>query len=71
MQLREGGWLLYVNYFGICQHQERQVLERFGASRVVLDRSQAFFADPIDCLATIYSPRKFFGVPTEGSYRPT
>lgn len=64
--LREGDWLLYVNYFGLCQAQEQQVIERFGSSKVVLDRSQAFFAEPVDCLAAIYSPRKFFGVPDGG-----
>lgn len=58
--------LLYVNYFGICSKQVEKVLARFNPSQVVLDFSQAFFAEPPKCLATIYSPRKFFGLPDGG-----
>jgi hypothetical protein len=43
------------------------VLQRFPPEQVVLDYSQSFFAPPVDeALATIYSPRKFFGVPDGG-----
>lgn len=58
--------LLYVNYFGVCFGQVEKVLDRFNPSQVVLDFSQAFFIEPQKCLATIYSPRKFFGVPDGG-----
>lgn len=58
--------LLYVNYFGICSRQVEKVLARFNPSQVVLDFSQAFFIEPKNCLATIYSPRKFFGLPDGG-----
>ena len=58
--------LLYVNYFGICSGQVEKVLARFSPSQVVMDFSQAFFAAPQNCLATIYSPRKFFGLPDGG-----
>ena len=58
--------LLYVNYFGVCFEQVKKVLARFNPSQVVLDFSQAFFAEPQNCLATIYSPRKFFGIPDGG-----
>lgn len=58
--------LLYVNYFGICSKQVEKVLARFNPSQVVLDFSQAFFVEPKNCLATIYSPRKFFGLPDGG-----
>lgn len=64
--LQENEWLLYVNYFGICTEQTRQVLSRFPAERVIVDCSQAWFASPAQGLATIYSPRKFFGVPDGG-----
>jgi hypothetical protein len=60
-------WLLYVNYFGVCNKKVEGVLERFSPGQVVLDYSQSFFAPPVDeALATIYSPRKFFGVPDGG-----
>ena len=58
--------LLYVNYFGVCLEQVEKVLKQFDPSQVVLDFSQAFFAKPQKCLATIYSPRKFFGIPDGG-----
>jgi len=59
-------WLLYVNYFGLCGEQEAQLLKRFKPSQLIMDHSQAFFARPQNCLATIYSPRKFFGLPDGG-----
>jgi hypothetical protein len=62
----DGDVVLYVNYFGLCAAGEQAAIERFGAGRVILDRSQAFFAAPRECLAAIYSPRKFFGVPDGG-----
>lgn len=66
VQLSENDWLLYVNYFGICSEQETQLLKRFNPNQLIFDHSPAFYAPPLDCLATIYSPRKFFGVPDGG-----
>ncbi|MDZ3990438.1 hypothetical protein [Pseudomonas sp. Teo4] len=66
IQLSEGEWLVYVNYFGICDAQCDAIIRRFGSDRVLLDHAQAYFCPPKDCLATIYSPRKFFGVPDGG-----
>lgn len=60
-------WLLYINYFGVCDAQVVDLLARFPSKKVVLDFSQAFFSPPVaEALATIYSPRKFFGVPDGG-----
>jgi hypothetical protein len=66
VQIEDGDWLLYVNYFGVCTAQEDQLLKQFKSSQLVFDHSQAFFSPPRDCLATIYSPRKFFGIPDGG-----
>ncbi|MBQ0746657.1 MAG: hypothetical protein KBT82_08595 [Marinobacter sp.] len=66
MTLEEGSMLLYVNYFGVCGIQAQEVISRYGKSHVVIDNSQAFFCGPFDCVATIYSPRKFFGLPDGG-----
>lgn len=66
MDLGEDDWLLYVNYFGLCSEQARRIVDAFPRDRVILDCSQAWFAEPLDCLANIYSPRKFFGVPDGG-----
>lgn len=65
--LRDGEWLLYVNYFGVCQAQVDRLFERYPPKQIVFDFSQAFFdQSKSDALATIYSPRKFFGVPDGG-----
>jgi hypothetical protein len=66
----EGEWLLYVNYFGLCANNVDDVLRRFPRDQVVIDQSQAFFTGPAACLANLYSPRKFFGVP-DGGYLTT
>lgn len=62
----DGEWLYHVNYFGVHDSQVDAVLARFGHERVVIDNCQAFFSKPRECVATIYSPRKFFGVPDGG-----
>lgn len=66
LSIAPGEWLLYVNYFGICDRQEQALLKRFNPAQLIFDRSQAFFASPQQGLAAIYSPRKFFGVPDGG-----
>ena len=66
IQFTADDWLLYVNYFGVSSRAVDAVLARFPPQQVVLDYSQAFYSPPRDCLATIYSPRKFFGVPDGG-----
>lgn len=58
--------LLYVNYFGLCEPQAQEVINRFGPDSVIIDNAQALFSKPFDCLGTIYSPRKFFGLPDGG-----
>lgn len=58
--------LLYVNYFGVCNRQVSRILREVPRERVVIDHSQAFYAPAPDCLGTLYSPRKFFGVPDGG-----
>lgn len=64
--LRPSDWLLYVNYFGVCGKPFDRLRAKYPPDQLILDQSQAFYAPPGDCLATIYSPRKFFGVPDGG-----
>jgi hypothetical protein len=61
-----GEWLLYVNYFGLCSAQAAALLARVRPDQIILDHAQAYFEAPADCLATLYSPRKFFGLPDGG-----
>jgi hypothetical protein len=66
LDLQEKDWLMYVNYFGVCSANVTQLLSNYNPDQVVIDNSQAFFDPPRNCLATIYSPRKFFGLPDGG-----
>lgn len=66
IDLGEGDWLLYVDYFGVRRAYVRSLLDRLDRGRLIIDSSQAVFSSPHECLATIYSPRKFFGVPDGG-----
>ena len=57
--------LLYTNYFGIKQDTVTFLSKHF--KNLIVDNSQAFFAEPIVKIDTFYSCRKFFGVP-DGAY---
>jgi hypothetical protein len=62
--------LLYVDYFGVCGNQVARLLNEYPRERIIVDNSQAFYAPAPPCLAALYSPRKFFGVP-DGGYLVT
>jgi hypothetical protein len=66
IKLGKTEWLLYINYFGLCGNIAQTLLRRYPPNQIVMDHSQAFFSPPLSCLATIYSPRKFFGIPDGG-----
>ena len=62
-------YLYVVNYYG--QLTKRKVLElKHRFAQIILDNTQAFFQKPLDGIDTIYSCRKFFGVP-DGAYLST
>ena len=58
--------LIYPNYFGLSDHIVEMVLKNFSPSKVIIDNASALFSKPRDCLATVYSPRKFIGIPDGG-----
>ena len=64
--LSEGDLVLLVDYYGLCRSQIENQLTLFPANSVIVDCSQAWFQAPFNCLATIYSPRKFLPVPDGG-----
>lgn len=55
---------LYINYFGINSNSVRNVCHNL--RHVIIDNTQAFFDQPKSGVDTLYSPRKFFGVPDGG-----
>lgn len=66
MQLKKDEFILVVDYFGLCGNSVKRNTNRFGRRKTIVDCSQAFFSEPVGALATVYSPRKFFGLPDGG-----
>ena len=57
--------LMYTNYWGLMDDYCRELAGKYGRN-LILDYTQAFYANPIDSIDTFYSCRKFFGVPDGG-----
>lgn len=60
----EDACFLYVNYFGLNGQNVRKIC--CTQKNVIIDNTQAFFDRPPAHIDTLYSPRKFFGVPDGG-----
>ncbi len=58
--------VLYVNFFGLCQSAVTRLQNRVAPEQLIIDNSHALFAPHDNVLATIYSPRKFAGLPDGG-----
>ena len=67
--LTDGDFLFVANYYGQLTNGKVLGLKRQFA-QIILDNAQAFFQKPLDGIDTIYSCRKFFGVP-DGAYLST
>lgn len=68
-QLAANEYIYIVNYYGLLN---KDIILGLKAkyNRVILDNVQAFFSRPLSNIDTIYSCRKFFGVP-DGAYLAT
>lgn len=63
--LKETDYFLYINYFGVCDHNVEKLA---GITKnLIVDNTQAFFCKAPDKVPTFYSARKFFGV-ADGAY---
>lgn len=65
IDLKPDEYLLVTNYFGIKDSYIRQLSQIYGA-QLIVDNAQAYYCDPIAGIKTVYSPRKFVGVPDGG-----
>ena len=68
-ELGESEYILIVNFYGQIHAKKAKALQN-KYNNVILDNTQAFFQQPIKSMPTIYSCRKFFGVP-DGAYLTT
>ena len=64
--LRDGDYVLYTNYFGLCEEQVERLLSRCG-ERLLVDDTHAFFRGRRPGVWSFTSARKYFGVP-DGAY---
>lgn len=63
--LGDGEYLYIVNYYGQLTNEVILALKA-RHKNIILDNVQAFFARPIEGIDTLYTCRKFFGVPDGG-----
>ncbi len=64
--VENNSYVYIVNYYGLLSHNDIIFLkEKF--KNIILDQAHAFFQKPLNGIITIYSCRKFFGVP-DGAY---
>lgn len=64
-KVQENEAFMYVNYFGLNQNTVKYLSDKI--TNLIVDNTQAFYAQALIGVDTFYSPRKFFGVP-DGAY---
>lgn len=62
LKIDQDEWLYLVNYYGQLKNEQIQVLQA-KYEHIIVDNVQAFFQLPVENVDTIYTCRKFFGVP--------
>ncbi len=55
-----------VNYYGLLSSDDIKSLNDKYNHKIIVDNAQAYFAEPIDGIDTLYTCRKFFGVSDGG-----
>lgn len=66
IELGENEYLYFVNFYGLISNEEiAKYKSRY--KNIIVDNVQAFFQRPLEDTITVYSCRKFFGVP-DGAY---
>lgn len=65
-QIEKDACLLFINYYGqFTNEQILKIKEEFG--NIIVDNTQSFFQKPAEGVDTVYTCRKYFGVP-DGAY---
>lgn len=68
-KLNDAEWIYIVNYYGQITNKEIKLLKN-RYEQIIIDNVQAFFQQPLQGVDTIYTCRKYFGVP-DGAYLST
>lgn len=59
---RDGEWVYAVNFYGQLSDAYLKTLKK-KHGRLIVDNAQAYFREPVEGIDTLYTCRKFFGVP--------
>ncbi len=62
LQLEDNEWLYLVNYYGQIENKLIEKIKR-NHDKLIVDNVQAYFQEPVDNVDTIYTCRKYFGIP--------
>lgn len=62
IDLSDGEYLLFTNYFGVKDAYIQKIAQKYG-KKLIVDCAQALYAKHIYGTNTFYSPRKFVGIP--------
>ncbi len=65
LKLNSDEWLYLVNYYGQVDNEKIKVIKK-NNNNLIVDNVEAFFQLPLDGVDTIYTCRKYFGVPDGG-----
>jgi hypothetical protein len=63
--MQDGDVIIYTNYFGIKDKYVEYLVNKYG-DRLIVDNAQSFYSKHYKGISTVYSPRKFVGVPDGG-----
>lgn len=63
-KLEENSVFVITNYFGIKTNAIKKLTANI--KNIIVDNAQALFAPSVDCIGSIYSPRKFVGIADGG-----
>jgi hypothetical protein len=65
LKLKENEWLYFVNYYGQISNE---IIAQYAARypRIIVDHAQAYYQVALKGVDTLYTCRKFFGVPDGG-----
>lgn len=65
IELSEGEYILYTNYYGVKDEYCKKIAAIYG-NKAIIDNAQALFCKSIPEASQFYSPRKFMGMPDGG-----